>query len=89
MPSYDLELEKAILQVKKENARTVVIQLPSGLKPKATEIARRITEETNAEVLIWMEGTFGACDVPDIAADVLIQWGHSPWIKSEKSLSEE
>ena len=89
MPSYNLELEKAIAVVKKEKAKTVVIQLPSGLKPKATEIASRVHEETNADVLIWMEGTFGACDIPDIPADVLINWGHSPWLKTEKSLSEE
>ncbi len=78
---YNLELNKAIKEIKTSKAKTVCIQLPEGLKPKAKEIADKIEKETNAKVLIWLGSCFGACDVPDLKgkADLLIQWGHSRW----------
>ena len=74
---YNLELEKAINQIKKSKARTVCIQLPEGLKPKAKQIADTIKKETKAKVLIWLNSCFGACDVPKLDVGLLIQWGHS------------
>lgn len=79
---YDLELEKTINEIKKRNARTVCIQLPEGLKQKATEIADALKKKTGAEILIWAETCFGACDIPDLKdVDLLIHWGHSEWKK--------
>lgn len=75
---YDLELERAVKEIKKTKAKSVCIQLPDGLKPKAKEIADRIEKETNAKVLIWLNSCFGACDIPNLKnVDLLIQWGHS------------
>ena len=42
---YDLELERAVEKIKKENAKLVCIQLPDGLKEKATEIAKYLEEK--------------------------------------------
>ena len=78
---YNLELEKAIKEIKEKKAKTVCIQLPDGLKPKAKEIADRIKEKTNAKVIIWAGSCFGACDTPNLKnIDLLIQWGHSRWV---------
>ncbi|MBU2638536.1 MAG: diphthamide synthesis protein [Nanoarchaeota archaeon] len=74
---YDLELENAVKSIKKKHTKTVCIQLPDGLKPKATEIAEYIESHTKAKVIIWAGSCFGACDIPDVKADLLIQWGHS------------
>lgn len=76
---YNLELSKAIKKIKAEKAKSVCIQLPDGLKPKAKEIADKIEKETNAKCLIWAGSCFGACDVPNLKVDLLIQWGHSKW----------
>ncbi|MEK6936961.1 MAG: diphthamide synthesis protein [Nanoarchaeota archaeon] len=76
---YDLELEKAIEKIKKENAKLVCIQLPDGLKEKATEIAKVLEEQTNCTVIIWLGSAWGACDIPVLDVDLLIQWGHSEW----------
>ena len=76
---YNLELEKAIKRIKQEKAKSVCIQLPDGLKPKAKEIADKIEKETDAKVIIWAGSCFGACDVPELKVDLLIQWGHSEW----------
>ena len=83
---YDLEMERVIKEIRKQEAKTVCIQLPDGLKPKATEIASEIEKNTSAKVLIWMGSCFGACDIPNLdkvkpKVDLLIQWGHSPWKK--------
>ena len=77
---YNLELEKAIKEIKRNNAKSVCIQLPDGLKPKAKEIADKIEKETNAKVLIWAGSCFGGCDVPKLDVDLLIQWGHSKFL---------
>ncbi|MBU0628155.1 MAG: diphthamide synthesis protein [Nanoarchaeota archaeon] len=76
---YELELSKAINEIKKNKAKTVCIQLPEGLKPKAKEIADEIEKETSAKVIIWMGSCFGACDTPNLESktDLLIQWGHN------------
>ena len=77
---YDLELERVISEIKMRKAKTVCIQLPEGIKQKATGIADCLKKETNAEIFIWAGSCFGACDVPDLKnIDLLIQWGHSKW----------
>ena len=69
---YNLELEKAIKEIKRNNAKSVCIQLPDGLKPKAKEIADKIEKETNAKVLIWAGSCFGGCDVPKLDVDLFL-----------------
>ena len=79
---YDLELERAADLIKKEKAKSVCIQLPDGLKPKAKEIVDFLESNTEAKVSIWAGSCFGACDTPDVKGiDLLIQWGHSAWKK--------
>jgi len=86
MENYDLELEEAVEEIKKANAKIVCIQLPDGLKPKAREIQQYIEENTNADVVIWLGSCYGACDVPlsveKLGIDLLIQWGHSHYIRA-------
>ncbi|MBI2671656.1 diphthamide synthesis protein [Candidatus Woesearchaeota archaeon] len=79
--NYDLELEKASSKIKEEKAGVVCIQLPDGLKEKATEIAKYLEEKTKAKIVIWLGSCWGACDIPNLDVDLLIQWGHSDWDK--------
>jgi len=61
--------------------KTVLLQLPSGLKRKAEEIARKIEKDFNCQVIVSGDPCFGACDIDDGAidfADLIIQVGHSP-----------
>ena len=80
--SYDLELEKALAEIRKQNAKTVCIQLPDGLKPKAKEIVDYLKKHTDAELLIYMGSCYGGCDIPPVKADLLIQWGHAVFTKT-------
>lgn len=72
-------MDKVIEKIKNKKAKTVCIQLPDGLKPKADSIQKEIESKTKAKVVIWAGSCFGACDVPKLDFDLLIQWGHSEW----------
>lgn len=74
---YNLELERCIKEIKKHKAKTVCIQLPDGLKPKATKIVSYLQKNTKAKILIYLGSCYGACDIPKLDVDLLIQFGHS------------
>lgn len=76
---YDLELDKIVEKIKKEKAKTVLLQFPDGLKPFSTEIADFLQKKTKAEIKIWLGTCFGACDIPKTNSDLVIQFGHAPW----------
>ncbi|MBN2368166.1 diphthamide synthesis protein [Candidatus Woesearchaeota archaeon] len=80
---YKLELDKVLEKIKKENAKSVCIQLPDGLKPKAEEIQKAIEANTESEVIIWGGSCYGSCDLPlevkRLGVDLLIHFGHAPW----------
>lgn len=76
---YDLELTRIVLDIKNKRAKIVCLQLPDGLKNKAENIAEYIESKTEAICLIWIGTCFGACDVPNVKADLLVQFGHSEW----------
>jgi len=88
--NYNLELDKAVKEIKRQKAKRVCIQLPDGLKPMATEIASELESKTGAKIVIWLGTCFGACDIPQglekLGIDLLIQWGHSPWNYKKKSI---
>ncbi|MBW3011631.1 diphthamide synthesis protein [Candidatus Woesearchaeota archaeon] len=76
----ELELNHLIEKINKDKLKRVCIQLPDGLKPQAKAIQQKITEKTDAEVLIWLGSCFGACDIPEeikkLKIDLLVQFGH-------------
>ena len=74
----NLELEKAISKINEKKPKTVLVQLPDGLKPKAREIKREL-EKTGVEVYFWLNSCYGACDIPKTDVDLLIQFGHAEW----------
>lgn len=81
--NYNLELKSLIDEIKKKNYKTILIQLPDGLKPKAGEIASEIESNTSASVIIWAGSCFGACDIPPVEKlkfDLVVQFGHSKWV---------
>ncbi len=86
MENYDLELQKTAEEIKKNDAKLVCIQLPDGLKPKAKEIQEYLEKNTDSKVVIWLGSCWGGCDVPlqveKLGVDLLIQWGHSPYVRN-------
>ncbi len=70
---YDFEIKRINDIIKKNKPKSLLIQLPDGLKPFATYIADKI----NVDVFIWAGSCFGACDIPNANFDLLIQFGHT------------
>ncbi len=80
---FDLELERVVKAIKSQKAKTILIQLADGLKPRALEIIDLLERETGANVLIWADSCFGACDVPNQETlknvDLIVQFGHNEY----------
>ena len=78
---YDLEIDKIIEELKKNNAKRVLIHLPDGLKPRAKEIVDCIEERCKCDVFIWFGDCFGACDLPcgidKLDIDIVFHFGHN------------
>jgi len=84
---YDLELKKVIKTIKKQKPKSVLLQLPDGLKPQAMEIVDELEKSTDAKIMIWQGSCFGACDIPlDVDVDLIIQFGHSAWPYKRKDI---
>ncbi|MFZ5955299.1 MAG: diphthamide synthesis protein [Nanoarchaeota archaeon] len=78
---YELELDKIIKEIQKTKPKKILLQLPDGLKPYATAITDYIKNNANIEtdIFIWLGSCFGACDLPNSDAELIIQFGHAPW----------
>lgn len=88
---YDLELDKVVSTIKKQNSKCVLLQLPDGLKPYATELAEIIQKKLpKVQILVWFGSCFGACDLPlqaeNAGVDLIIQFGHSAWEYKDKKI---
>lgn len=77
---YDLEIQRIIDTIKEKQAKTVCLQFPDGLKPRAKEVMDKLEEETDAKIIIWGGSNYGACDLAKVDADLLVHFGHSKWI---------
>ena len=74
---YDLELDRIAETINQQEAKTVLIQLGDGLKPKGTEVVNFLEEKTKAQIFLWLESCFGVCDVPKTEVDLVVQFGHN------------
>ena len=78
---YDFELDRIIEQINKKKDKTICLQLPDGLKPRAEGILKEIEDKTDASVFLWLGSCYGACDVPELKdVDLLVQFGHTRWV---------
>ncbi|MEA3429752.1 MAG: diphthamide synthesis protein [Nanoarchaeota archaeon] len=81
----DYELDKVVEEIKENNAKRVLIQLPDGLKPRAMQIEQSLKEKTGVEIMIWLGSCFGACDLPievdKLGVDLILQFGHAEFRK--------
>lgn len=72
-----MELDKAIEEIARTGAKTVLVQVPAGLRPEATGIYDAL-KLTGARVYIWAGSCFGYCDLPAVRnIDLLVQFGHN------------
>lgn len=79
---YDLNVEKAVEQIKARGAKRVIIQLPDGLKPLGFKLCKEVEAKTGVEVYLTSDPCYGACDpawevMNLLQADLTIHCGHA------------
>ncbi len=77
--TYNLELNKIIKEIKSKKPKSVLLQFPDGMKQYATLIVDYLEKKTNTQFKIYLGSCFGACDVPETDADLVVQFGHGAW----------
>ena len=78
---FDLKLDYIAAWISNGGYSSVALQLPEGLKIRATEIVDFLSERTNSEFIVLGDPCYGACDIfSDFkrVADALVHFGHSP-----------
>jgi len=77
---FDFELDNIVAWISDGGYTSVALQLPEGLKVRATEISDYLSERTGVDVLIIGSPCYGACDLFDYKGktDALVHFGHSP-----------
>ncbi|HUW42893.1 MAG TPA: diphthamide biosynthesis enzyme Dph2 [Thermoplasmata archaeon] len=85
----EIDLEEIENEMSRVKPKTVLLQLPSGLKRKAMTLSSKIQERFGCEVLISGDSCFGSCDIPSGSLDLVdavIQVGHweMPTVKLSK-----
>lgn len=78
---FDLQIDTIESWIRDRGFHSVALQLPEGLKIRATEISNRISEDLGIDVFILGFPCYGACDLftgyRDYA-EALVHFGHSP-----------
>lgn len=60
--------------------RNVLLQLPSGLKRRSSELAEDLRKRYGCRVIVSGDSCYGACDIiqPGHEIDAIVQLGHAP-----------
>ncbi|MEM3225897.1 MAG: diphthamide biosynthesis enzyme Dph2 [Saccharolobus sp.] len=83
--NYNFEEDHVVEEIKKYNARKVLLQFPEGLKYFSIDIVNNLKERLpNVEFIISGEPSWGACDIAEdeaslIGADLIVHFGHTPY----------
>ena len=85
---FDFEEERIKQEIIKRDAKRVLIQLPQGLKPEATKLAK-VIEKCGALPIVSADPCYGACDIAvneaeSLGADLIVHFGHSKMVKHEQ-----
>lgn len=77
---FDFQLENIVAWIRDGGYSSVALQLPEGLKIRATEISDYLSEKTGVDVLFIGLPCYGACDLFNYKGktDALVHFGHSP-----------
>jgi len=88
MKQFDFEEERVKQKILELGAKRVLIQLPEGLKPEATRLAKDI-EKLGILPIVSADPCYGACDLATVEAeslgvDLVVHYGHSKLLKYER-----
>jgi len=64
--------------IRRRSAKTVGLQFPVGLRPRAVALAAELEARAGVTCLIAADPSFGACDVPEMPVDLTVHLAHAP-----------
>ena len=80
---YSWDLDKVIKEIHEKKPKTIVVQVPDGIKRRSNEIVEQLKQHTDAKIFIWAGSCYGSCDIPmelkNLKIDLLLHFGHSAW----------
>lgn len=74
----DWEIQGILDEIKRRECKTVVLQLPEGLKREAVHVAKELEEKGDVQVVVSADPCYGACDLVSFKGDLLVHFGHAP-----------
>jgi 2-(3-amino-3-carboxypropyl)histidine synthase len=88
MKGFDFEEERIKQEIIKLGAKRVLLQLPEGLKPEGSRLAK-VIEKAGAVPIISADPCYGACDIATADAellgiDLILHFGHAKLLKHEQ-----
>ncbi len=91
LAGYEIDLEQVINRIMENNCRSLLLQVPEGLKTHVSEFVEFLENKTYVSVIIFADPCFGACDLfnydlKNLEIDLIVQIGHTPIPDIEKSL---
>src|SRR3972149_3436818 len=72
------ELERLLATIERRGAKTVGLQFPVGLRPRAVELAAELEKRASVTCLIGADPSFGACDVSEMPVALIRHLAHAP-----------
>ncbi|CAD6587429.1 MAG: Diphthamide biosynthesis protein 1 [Tremellales sp. Tagirdzhanova-0007] len=80
--NYNFEVHKTVWVIRRDNVKTVALQMPEGLMMYGCAIADIIERFTGALPLLLADVTYGACCIDDytareMGAEMIVHYGHS------------
>lgn len=78
-------MQQLVDEIKKSGAKRVLLQLPEGLKTRATEIMTTL-REGSIECILSADPVYGACDIPvneakQLKCDLIVHIGHNKFYR--------
>lgn len=83
--NYDFKEELIAEEIKKRNAKKVLLQFPEGLRIFSTQVVQKLQSLLpDVEFIISSDPNWGACDIAEdeaklINADLIVHFGHTPY----------
>jgi 2-(3-amino-3-carboxypropyl)histidine synthase len=76
---FDFEIPRVVSTIRQRECESVILQFPEGLKRRAMDVTAEISKNLpECYIVVSGEPCFGACDVPQSEADLIVNFGHLP-----------
>ncbi len=79
---HALDEEGALSVVREHSYRTILLEVPEGVRDRAAVLADRIRQETRCVAIVWGGTCWGPCDLHEHEAaplvDAVLHFGHTP-----------